>query len=273
MSSQPLDGDGQAFVSWGKGSQPESPAPMQPQTASPARHGGRQLWLVVALVLGGAVAAIVVLTVGSGGGTPNGVAAMQPAAIVAAARSAITSASSVRVTGSGEANGQPVQLDLTLVSGQGAVGTVTEYGASFQLIAFAGAVYMKGSAAAWGRTPANTLGGQLLGGKWLQLNENGQFSSMTSFADGPALFAKFLGLEGTLVKGPTTSVDGQSVVEVQDPASGAAVYVAATGTPYPVEIAKSGPQGGSFVFDRIDQPVVISAPANAVNISQFEGSG
>jgi hypothetical protein len=41
------------------------------------------------------------------------------------------------------------------------------------------------------------------------------------------------------------------------------------GEPYPVEVVKSGPQGGRIVFDRFNESVSLTAPANAIDISQL----
>jgi hypothetical protein len=48
------------------------------------------------------------------------------------------------------------------------------------------------------------------------------------------------------------------------------LYVATTGTPYPLEILKKGGSGGSILFDRWNQPVTLTAPANAININQLQ---
>jgi hypothetical protein len=61
--------------------------------------------------------------------------------------------------------------------------------------------------------------------------------------------------------------------KVQDVSSGGALFVAATGPPYPIEVSRAGAQGGTIIFDRFNQPVELSLAANAVDISQFVNQG
>ena len=46
------------------------------------------------------------------------------------------------------------------------------------------------------------------------------------------------------------------------------MYVARTGTPYPLEIVKRG--AGKLVFDHWNQPVSLMAPASPININQLQ---
>jgi hypothetical protein len=46
--------------------------------------------------------------------------------------------------------------------------------------------------------------------------------------------------------------------------------VAATGQPYPVEIAKPGAAGGTVKFNRWNTPVKLTPPAGALDIGQLE---
>lgn len=59
---------------------------------------------------------------------------------------------------------------------------------------------------------------------------------------------------------------GQPAVALRDVANGATLYVAATGTPYPLALVKPGRSGGRLSFDRWNQAVVLEAPANPLNI-------
>src|ERR1019366_5618938 len=64
------------------------------------------------------------------------------------------------------------------------------------------------------------------------------------------------------------TVNGQKAVGVPDKAKGGTLYVASTGAAYPLEIAKSGPSGGSIVFDRWNKPGTLIAPAAAMTSNQ-----
>jgi hypothetical protein len=74
---------------------------------------------------------------------------------------------------------------------------------------------------------------------------------------------------GTLSKGATTTVEGQQAVALTDKTQGGTLYVATTGKPYPVEIKHGGSSGGKIVFDRFNQPVTLTPPANAIDLSKL----
>ena len=46
--------------------------------------------------------------------------------------------------------------------------------------------------------------------------------------------------------------------------------MAATGTPYPLEISKGGKERGRIVFDRWNEPVTLTPPPNPININQLQ---
>jgi hypothetical protein len=46
--------------------------------------------------------------------------------------------------------------------------------------------------------------------------------------------------------------------------------VATTGRPFPIEVTKTGANGGSISFDRWDQPVALTIPADALDITQLQ---
>ena len=62
---------------------------------------------------------------------------------------------------------------------------------------------------------------------------------------------------------------GDDIVGLTDQSQGGTLYVATTGKPYPVEIAKSGAGGGTLSFDRWNQAVSIAPPANAIDLAQL----
>jgi hypothetical protein len=83
----------------------------------------------------------------------------------------------------------------------------------------------------------------------------------------------FLSSHGKLAKGGTSTVAGQKVIAVNDTTMGGTLYVATTGEPYPVEVAKAGSGGGRVVFDHYNQPVSLTAPADAIDITKLQATG
>ena len=88
----------------------------------------RRLVVAVYVVLSVAVLA------GCGGSksTSNGVASKSADQIVAAAKAAASSATSVHAYGSGSDNGVPLVINLHIVAGKGGKGSLSEHGLSFQ---------------------------------------------------------------------------------------------------------------------------------------------
>jgi hypothetical protein len=204
------------------------------------------------------------------GSSGNGVASKTPTEIVAATKAAADSASSVHVSGSIVSGGTPITLDMHLLQGKGGSGQISESGLSFELIEAEGTVYIKGSPAFY-RHFAGGAAALLLQGKWLKAPAgNSSFASLSSLTELRKLLDSALTNHGALVKGPTTTVEGQQVIGVTDTSEGATLYVATTGKPYPVAIIKSGASGGKVTFDKWNEPVSLTAPANAVDITKLQ---
>ena len=217
----------------------------------------------------------VLLLAGCGGGSKktasNGVENKSADDIVAAARAAADAATAVHVSGSGTDNGKPLVLDLHIVAGKGGKGRLSEQGLSFDLIRVGDTAYIKGSPAFY-RKFAGPGAAQLFKGKWLKASATtGDLASLTPLTDLRKLLDRTLANHGTLAKISTTTVHGQRVVGVKDTQKGGILYVVTTGKPYPIEITKSGALGGTLTFDEWDQPVTLTAPANAVDISKLKG--
>jgi len=220
----------------------------------------------------GALLLVAGTVVGCGGSSSSssGVAAKTPEQILAAAKAAAAGAASVHLAGSIVNERKPISIDMELLAGKGGKGRITLEGLGIQLIRLEHAIYISGSAAFY-RHIAGPAAAQLLQGKWLKAPENGgNFSSLASLTELSKLVGTALAEHGSLRKGPVKTIAGQKVVALEDVSNGGTLYVAATGTPYPVEIVKRGGSGGSILFDRWNQPVTLTAPANAININQLQ---
>lgn len=215
--------------------------------------------------------ALVAALAGCGGSSSdgNGVASKSPTEIVAAAKTAADSASSVHVTGSIVNAGSTIALDMELLRGTGGRGKLSQNGLSFELVEIDNSVYIKGSPAFY-RHFAGAAAAQLLQGKWLKAPANaGSFATLGSLTDLRKLLDSTLASHGSLAKGPTTKVEGQEAVGVKDLSRGGTLYVATTGKPYPLQITKGGSGGGTVTFSHWNAPVSVTAPANAVDLSQL----
>lgn len=202
-----------------------------------------------------------------GGSSGNGVASRSPDQIVSASGSAVTHAKSVHVSGTITTSGVPLTLDLSLLSGQGGRGSISEAGLSFQLVDVGRTVYIKGSPTFWQHF-GGAAAARLIGDRWLKAPDSGQFASIATLTDLHQLFGALLLKHGGLTKLGTSTVNGQRVVGITNKSQGGILYVATNGPPYPVELKKQG-GGGQIVFDRFNQPVTLTPPANSISLSQL----
>jgi hypothetical protein len=224
------------------------------------------------LVTGSMLVFALAALAGCGGSSSNSVSSKSPEQIVSESKVAADAATSVHVSGSLKSGGLPVTLDLNLVAGKGARGEISQNGVSFKVILVGNTAYISGSHAFY-RSLGGTAAAQLFDGKWLKApTTTGEFASFSQLADMRKLIDSALTGHGTLVKGATTVVNGQKALAVTDASKEGTLYVAATGKPYPIEISKGGSESGKIAFDGWNRPVAISAPANAIDLSELKAA-
>ena len=210
---------------------------------------------------------------GSSGQKSNGVEDKTAHEIVQSAATAAKSASSVHISGSIDAGG-PVTIDLTLAKNQGGKGEIKTNGMSFQIISTGGKVYFKTDAAALQKLTGAGIAGQLLAGRWIVAPSSlGQVSSFDALTNLTKLFNSLTTSLGVLQKGDTTKINGQPAIAVTSTrkGGGGTLYVATTGQPYPLQLQGSKGNAGTITFDKWDEPVTISPPANPVDFSKLKG--
>jgi hypothetical protein len=202
---------------------------------------------------------------------PNGEASKPADRVFADAIAAATSASSVHVSGSIRSNGTAINLDLSMVKGKGATGSMSTNGLEFDLVRIGDTVYIRGSDAFYKRyAPPAFL--PLLRGNWLKASAtSGRFRSLAPLTGIAALLAKVRASHGKLVnEGDLATYHGQHIVQIRDTSDGSWLYVAATGTPYPVAIiGGKKSESGTITFGDWNQSVSLTAPKNALDISKF----
>jgi hypothetical protein len=217
-----------------------------------------------------ALAATLLAGCGSSSSTGNGLASKTPTQIVAAAKAAALGAATAHVKGSIVSGGKPISLDMELVAGKGGKGRIALEGVSVELIGVDKAVFVKGSSAFYRRV-AGGEAARKLEGKWLKTAaKTGAFASLASLTNLGELTGSTLAAHGALSRGGTTTIDGRAAVAVTDASNGGTLYVAATGTPYPLEIVDRGAGAGKIVFDRWNQPVVLEPPGSSVYVNKLQ---
>jgi len=221
-------------------------------------------------LLGLTLSAALLAGCGSSSPSDNGLASKTPEEIVDAAKAAAAGASTVHIAGSIVAQGKPISLNMELVSGKGATGQITLEGNAVDIVAVEHSVYIKGSTAFYTRI-AGPAAAQLLQGKWLKAPSAGsEFAAFAQLTNLTTLIDTSLSSHGTLAHAGTATIGGQPAVGVTDTSKGGTLYVASTGTAYPLEITKGGASSDKITFDRWNQPVTLTAPTNAININQLQ---
>lgn len=214
-----------------------------------------------------AIAGLLALGVTScGAAADNGVGKLGPAAILAKAKAAADRSTSVHAAGSIDAGGSKTSFDLDLVAGVGGGGQVAEGGLGFALIELAGTAYVRGSPAFYTRFAGPKAAGALEG-SWLKASSGTPgFGGLATVTRQRTLVDTALSQAGPLRLVGRGTVDAQKVVRLSS-GDGGTFDISATGTPYPVQVTKTGPQGGRIVFDRWNAPVKLTAPGRSVDIA------
>ena len=212
---------------------------------------------------------------GSTKASGNGEASKSGQQVLTDAVKAAEAASSLRMAGTINTGGQQIGLDLSIVKGKGATGSMTLGGEKVDLMVVGTNAYMKADAAFWTRFGGSqgSAIAQLVAGKWFKFStDNPQFAAFTSFADSKSLFDSLSSSGGAIANKGATTYKGQSVVNIYGGPTNGTLYVAATGTPYPVAIAKTGSgEGGAITFDNWNESVTLTAPSGAIDSSQLGG--
>jgi len=228
-------------------------------------------FLVATLIAAGLLAA------GCGGGGSsssgtNGEASKSGQQVLSDAVKAAEAASSVHVSGQIDAAGQQIGLDITLVKGKGATGSMTLGGQKVDLVVIGSDVYIKAGTAFWtqfGGTNGSTVA-PMLQGKWVKVPaSNTTFAELSSLTDSTTFFHGLGSVSGTVKNDGATTYKGQKVVAIE---SQGKLYVANTGTPYPVAAVASGTAtAGTLAFGGWNKAVTLSAPSGALDFSHVSG--
>jgi hypothetical protein len=226
---------------------------------------------------GGALLLAVVFAAGCGGGggggntQSSGEAAKPAKQVVADAVKAADAASSVHMSGQVVDGGRQIGVDLSIVRDKGATGTLTLGGSGVDLIVIGNTAYIRGGPDFW-RTYTHVPGvSQVLANKWLKFSaNNAQLGPLTALTDDRAFFDQLSATNGKVVSHGVTTYNGQSVIAIYDSPQNGTLYVAASGTPYPVGIVKSSQSStaGKVTFDHWDQPVTLTTPKGALDFSK-----
>ena len=225
---------------------------------------GRMLALAVALGL----------LLSGCGSSDNDVASKSGKEILAASKAAASSADSVHVVGKSSQGRLTIAVNLSLTT-SGGRGQISFLGFDFEVIRIGNTVYLKGNHAFYKRL-GDALGTTLNvpQGTWLKAPASaGPLSQLAGLADLRGELNRLLSTPGSVVKGATTTVNEQKVVELKETTKvyKGSLFVATTGKPYPVLLVKSGGrETGRTTFSEWDEDFSLNAPSPSVELSSFK---
>jgi hypothetical protein len=218
---------------------------------------------------------------GSGGSTPSASAPASPSAgasasasasvdladasadeILAQARDAFLAAPSVHAKGALLTDGTSYSIDLRLVKGRGAFGTVGSKGGKVTVVRVGNAAYVALDPASLRAATGSAEAARRYAGKFFSVTSANRqsFAPFLALTDAAQAFGPALTPTGTVAKGAVSTVNGRRVVDLLvDGGSTGDVYVALDGPPYPVRIGFG--KGGQHVdFDSYGAKVALAAP-------------
>jgi len=156
--------------------------------------------------------------------------------------------------------------------GEGSFSTDTY---AFKVDRVNGKVYVNGNEAFWKHFGGSPSQAKLFAGKWIVGPATG--SSMSSFTPLTRLswiLTRVLHRPSGHITVATSKLNGKPVVALKAPTTpqggGGTLYVAATGTPYVVQVSSTR---GTLDFDGWNQPVTITAPKGAVSYAKLQAGG
>jgi hypothetical protein len=209
----------------------------------------------------------------TGAAATNGEAALPAERILADARDAARGASSVHVAGRVPTDGQTATIDVRLVAGRGGAGNLTLGGTAVDLVQIGDDVYLKGGRGLFERSGAPSGVVQLLAGKWFKAPSSGSFASLSQLTDMRKLLDSLLKPRtGSISKAGLSRVNGTPTVVLRS--DDGTLDVSLRGQPYPLLVqsrAGSGAARGRVTFSEWNQPVQLTAPANALDFSTVTG--
>jgi hypothetical protein len=193
----------------------------------------------------------------------NGVAALEPAAIIDKAKAALKTAKSFHINGAIKDEGQETDLDLK-ISGADVIGSMTVSKAKVELLRVGGKQFMKPDAAFWKLTAAAQADKVIavVGDRWVVVPaSNKDLGGLFTVTD----IDQLLEPDGTVTKGAPKPIDGTPAIGlVEGGSDGGTLYVATTGEPYPLKLEGPTAADGGLTFSEFGATFDdIKAPAAA----------
>ncbi|GAB2725089.1 hypothetical protein [Streptomyces bullii] len=197
----------------------------------------------------------------------NGVGRLSAEKIQSRTRAAAQSATAVRLHGSVVSSGRTYTLDMQLKP-DGATGSVTAQGATFQLLRVGEQLYLKADAEFWGHGDgqdggrADAAAAGKLDGKYVKVPQGDpSYQKFSGFTDKDVLLDGLLTLHGTLETDGHHEQAGVRTIRITgDKGSGGTLDVSLEGKPYPLRLVRAG-GAGTLRFSAWGQDFPVKKPS------------
>jgi hypothetical protein len=204
------------------------------------------------------------------GSSDNGITSKPAGQILAATRAAAQSASSVHVTARSTVHGAKLTLNAHLAKDRG-YAHLSFASIGVTAVRVGDTLYIKGNPTFDARLEMNR-GVRVPTGTWLKGPASGPLGQIGAFIDMEKEVPLILSGSGKITKGKTAKLSGQPaiILKQEHKLYAGVLYVAATGQPYPLKLTKTGQETGQITFTGWNDPVTVTPPTNAVEISQLQ---
>lgn len=206
------------------------------------------------------------------GGSEEDITTKSAGAILAASRAVADEASAVRVHSNISQGRLPFTIELHLAGREGGHARLVIANSTSEATRIGQTVYVKPSPAEYRRLARTGL--HVPAGTWIQTQAGGSklgaFGALTEPTTELAVLLADPSV--SLTKGAVTTIHGTKAIELKTKGKlyTGAVYIAASGKPYPLEIVKHGRETGTVTFTGWNDPATITLPTNTVELSQLE---
>jgi hypothetical protein len=183
--------------------------------------------------------------------------------VLAAARAALLRASSVHAKGDLVSDGTPYTIDMRMVRGVGATGTMAVQGKGLRLVRIGDTAYVQPDAAFLRSATNSASSVRLLSGTYFKVTarKSALFAPFVALTDAEQAFGPTLAPPGAVTKGKVTTLNKQRVLDLLvDGGRSGHVFVALSGTPYPVRIVYGDSARQHVDLDGFGARVKLAAP-------------
>jgi hypothetical protein len=200
------------------------------------------------------------------GGSPSPSPGLESASadeVLAAARAALLRASSVHAKGDLVSDGTPYAIDMRMVRGAGAAGTMAVQGKGLALVRIGDTAYVRPDAAFLRSATNSASSVRLLSGTYFKVTarKSAVFAPFVALTDAEQAFGSTLAPPGAVTKGKVTRLNKVRVLDLLvDGGKSGHVFVALAGPPYPLRIVYGSSSRQHVDLDRFGARVKLAAP-------------